>query len=583
MSFTNLTGLQLSATFGSVMHFDNNGGVSASLQTIYDGLGNACGFSVSSSGIQTGNLSLTGNAITTTSGNISLGSTGGTTTFGDSTFVISNSTAFRAGIGTVIGTDVQAYSAKLLALASQTWAADTISYQTSASAVSTTALTTTARSLLDDTSTSAMRTTLGVAIGSDVQAYNARLADVAGLTPTDNGVIIGDGVNFVVESGATLKTSLGLTIGTNVQAYDAELAAIAGLTSAADKVPYFTGSGTAATADLTSAARTVLDDTTVAAMVDTLGGASASGSGGLARVTSATFVTPLLGTPTSGTLTNCTGYTGVNLVLTDVTTNNATSAQHGFLPKLSNDAGQYLNGQGGWTTPSGAGDALTTQPLSQFAATTSLQLKNTISDETGSGLLVFATSPTLTTPILGTPTSGTLTNCTLPVGGVTGLGTGVSTFLATPSSANLAAALTDETGSGSAVFGTAGWTTFSPTVTLVGGSGNTVPVYTTNTGRYCQIGNVVHVIVKLQGDGGAEGAGTGTLTIAMPVSIVTAVFQVAGYMQNSIVESIVFAQKSSSTTISLYRFSTISTTAIVTGADQNNTSREIELCFFYEA
>lgn len=47
------------------------------------------------------------------------------------------------------------------------------------------------------------------------------------------------------------------------------------------------------------------------------------------------------------------------------------------------------------------GDALTTNPLSQFAATTSLQLKGVISDETGSGSLVFATSPTLVTPVLG--------------------------------------------------------------------------------------------------------------------------------------------------------------------------------------
>ena len=73
---------------------------------------------------------------------------------------------------------------------------------------------------------------------------------------------------------------------------------------------------------------------------------------------------------------------------------------------------------------------------------------------TGTGNGVRATSPTLVTPLLGTPTSGTLTNCTgLPVStGVAGLGTSVATFLATPSSANLASAVTDETGSGALVF-----------------------------------------------------------------------------------------------------------------------------------
>jgi hypothetical protein len=66
------------------------------------------------------------------------------------------------------------------------------------------------------------------------------------------------------------------------------------------------------------------------------------------------------------------------------------------------------------------------------------------------------TSPVLTTPQLGTPASGTLTNATgLPIStGVSGLGTNVATFLATPSSANFAAVLTDETGSGANVFAT---------------------------------------------------------------------------------------------------------------------------------
>ena len=101
-------------------------------------------------------------------------------------------------------------------------------------------------------------------------------------------------------------------------------------------------------------------------------------------------------------------------------------------------------------TLTGAGAGVTT-----FLVTpTSANLAAALTDETGSGALVFANTPTLVTPVLGTPTSGTLTNCTgLPVStGISGLGANVATFLATPTSANLASAITDETGTGALVF-----------------------------------------------------------------------------------------------------------------------------------
>ena len=85
----------------------------------------------------------------------------------------------------------------------------------------------------------------------------------------------------------------------------------------------------------------------------------------------------------------------------------------------------------GTTIPSTKTLVVTTDKLSALAATTSAELAGVISDETGSGALVFGTSPTLTTPALGTPSAVVLTNGTgLPIStGVSGLGTGVATAL----------------------------------------------------------------------------------------------------------------------------------------------------------
>lgn len=140
---------------------------------------------------------------------------------------------------------------------------------------------------------------------------------------------------------------------------------------------------------------------------------------GYVRKTSPSLESPNLGTPSAVVLTN-----GIGLPLSG-------------LSGLGTNVETFLG------TPSSA------------------NLAAALTDESGSGNIVFTISPTLVTPNLGTPSAVTLTNGTgLPIStGVSGLAAGIATFLGTPSSANLAAALTDESGSGSVVFGT------SPTIT----------------------------------------------------------------------------------------------------------------------
>jgi hypothetical protein len=146
----------------------------------------------------TGEANITSGTITgITALSIANGGTGGTT-----------ATATRTNLGLAIGSDVQAWSAVLDDLGGLTQAADKVPYFNSSSTASTMTVTSTARSLLDDTSTSAMRSTLGLAIGSNVQPYDADLSGLAGMS--SNGIVVRTGNGTY--ANRTITTSGGLTI-----------------------------------------------------------------------------------------------------------------------------------------------------------------------------------------------------------------------------------------------------------------------------------------------------------------------------------------------------------------------------------
>lgn len=159
----------------------------------------------------------------------------------------------------------------------------------------------------------------------------------------------------------------------------------------------------------------------------------------------------------------------------------------------------------------------------------SANLRSALTDENGTGAALFdsPTSPTFITPLLGTPTSGTLTNCTgLPIStGVSGLGSNVAAFLATPSSANLASAITDELGTGALLFANAfTWTTRA--FSAGNYTGNSAMTWTVASGdvvtdQYIVIGKTMFYNITLQNTT-VGGTPDSTLQITLPASATAA-------------------------------------------------------------
>jgi hypothetical protein len=140
----------------------------------------------------------------------------------------------------------------------------------------------------------------------------------------------------------------------------------------------------------------------------------------------------------------------------------------------------------GSALPAGSGGtgitSLGTGVATWLGTPSSANLATAVTDETGSGSLVFATSPTLVTPILGTPQSGTLTNCTFPTLNQNTTGS-AATFTSTSQNSQF-----NSVGVGTAASGTAGEIRAT----------NNVTAYYSDERLKTKLGNIDNALAKLE-------------------------------------------------------------------------------------
>jgi hypothetical protein len=274
---------------------------------------------------------------------------------------------------------------------------------------------------------------------------------------TDNAIARFDSTTgkIIQNSAVTIDDTTGDIIGTATQGVFNTVSTTVNAFGAATTLNLGAATGTATVANTTLAAKAITASTTLAVTgTSTLTGAVTATAGVTGPITSSSA------TITGGSISGIT-----DLAVADGGTGASTAAGglNNLLPSQTGNANKYLQTDG----TNASWDAVS---LSTADITGTLPVANGgtgVTSSTGTGNVVLSNSPTLVTPALGTPSALVGTNITGTASGLTAgnvttnanltgavTSSGNATSLGSFSSANLLAALTDETGTGANVFAT---------------------------------------------------------------------------------------------------------------------------------